>query len=400
MEGAEEAAALPQSVEELLQKICAEQSQEAPDVEVRRRLGAIGEEGANRILKKIASRPIKTTLNAFIIYMLNKYPKCVSSEDHRSPFSTPHKTHFTKSSPHKPTGLLRFYPPLQDTRRMLFPIDELESQLAKKIGGCSSSQVSLPIATHTATTSSTIRGTCSMQQLPRLLPPPQEKITITAQKRSGSSSSSLQEKLKEPEVKKLKLGMDIDRNASIACGHIDVLELVEKMAPPADLERLEGQETQELFKSSIHKSMEAIFHMVELQKRMGVCMSELKTYQEEKESLKKELSDEVEKVRLLSYQIDTAQAKITSLTNNCKEVTTTMNELLCDEVEAAYLKGKAKMQQEIYQVLRDRFPDDFNICSWNLPVELQLPSSSSNNTMIPPLVMLDEDDTELLEAGF
>ncbi|XP_019190394.1 PREDICTED: uncharacterized protein LOC109184807 isoform X2 [Ipomoea nil] len=356
MEAAEEeTAALPQSVEELLRKICAEQSQEAPSVEVRRRLGAIGEEGAKKILKKIASRPIKTTLNAFIIYMLNRYPKCVSSEDRRSPISTPHKSGFTKSSPAKPTGLLRFYPPLKASPRMLFSIDDLESRLAKKIGEGSSSQVSLP----TATTSSTM-------QLPLLLPPPQEKITITtttaaAQKRSGSSSSSLQ-----PEVKKLKLGMDIDRNASIACGHIDALELVEKMAPPADLERLEGQETEELFKSSIHKSME---------KRMAVCMSELKTYQEEKESLKKELSNEVEKVRLLKEQV-------------------------CDEVVDAYLKGKVKMQQEIYQSLRDRFPDDFDICSWNLPVQLQLPSSSSNNAMIPPLVMLDEGGTELLEAGF
>lgn len=169
---------------------------------------------------------------------------------------------------------------------ILFSIDDLESQLTKKIGA-SSSQVSMP-----TTTTSTIR-TCSMPH--RLLPPPQEKITITttAQKRSGCS-------LEQPEVKKLKLGMDIARNASIACGHLDALELAQKMAPPADLE----------------------------------------------------------KVSLLTSQFATGEANTISLPKmKTPEIVEQFQssphfkDLLSDEVVAAYFKGKVKMQQQIYQVL-------------------------------------------------
>ncbi|XP_055820155.1 probable RNA-dependent RNA polymerase 3 isoform X3 [Solanum dulcamara] len=80
-------APLPYSVETMLEKICSEQCQKPPDAGIRRRLGSIGEKGSLEILKIISSRPIKKTLSAFLVYLIDRYPECLSS----SPFSSPLK---------------------------------------------------------------------------------------------------------------------------------------------------------------------------------------------------------------------------------------------------------------------------------------------------------------------
>ncbi|XP_009592437.1 probable RNA-dependent RNA polymerase 3 isoform X2 [Nicotiana tomentosiformis] len=80
-------APLPSSVEAMLRKICSEQCQEPPDVGIRRRLGSIGEQGSLTILRIISSRPIRKTLSAFLVYLMDRYPDCLSS----SPFASPQK---------------------------------------------------------------------------------------------------------------------------------------------------------------------------------------------------------------------------------------------------------------------------------------------------------------------
>lgn len=80
-------APLPSSVEAMLRKICSEQCQELPDVGIRRRLGSIGEQGSLAILRIISSRPIRKTLSAFLVYLMDRYPDCLSS----SPFASPQK---------------------------------------------------------------------------------------------------------------------------------------------------------------------------------------------------------------------------------------------------------------------------------------------------------------------
>nr|XP_016511902.1 PREDICTED: probable RNA-dependent RNA polymerase 3 isoform X2 [Nicotiana tabacum] len=80
-------APLPSSVEAMLRKICSEQCQEPPDVGIRRRLGSIGEQGSLAILRIISSRPIRKTLSAFLVYLMDRYPDCLSS----SPFASPQK---------------------------------------------------------------------------------------------------------------------------------------------------------------------------------------------------------------------------------------------------------------------------------------------------------------------
>nr|GMD52422.1 probable RNA-dependent RNA polymerase 3 isoform X1 [Ipomoea batatas] len=79
---------LPPPVEALLQEICREQSQEPPDAEVRRRLADIGEDGAIKILKRISCCTIRH-LSSFIIFMVNRYPECISEDNRRSHESTP-----------------------------------------------------------------------------------------------------------------------------------------------------------------------------------------------------------------------------------------------------------------------------------------------------------------------
>ncbi|KAM3336976.1 putative RNA-dependent RNA polymerase 5 [Capsicum galapagoense] len=80
-------APLPCSVETMLSKICSEQCQQPPDAVIRRRLGLIGEQGSLQLLKIISSCPIKKSLSAFLVYLIDRYPDCLSS----SPFNSPLK---------------------------------------------------------------------------------------------------------------------------------------------------------------------------------------------------------------------------------------------------------------------------------------------------------------------
>ncbi|CAH9143443.1 unnamed protein product [Cuscuta epithymum] len=112
---------LPPAVEALLQKICSEQSQVPPDVVLRRRLAAIGEEGAKEILKRVAARNVRS-LSGFIVYMLNRYPECLredsispagKSAEKRNPIISPPKalegTRTPNSTPRKRSGLFRYF---------------------------------------------------------------------------------------------------------------------------------------------------------------------------------------------------------------------------------------------------------------------------------------------------
>ncbi|PHU11183.1 hypothetical protein BC332_18113, partial [Capsicum chinense] len=80
-------APLPCSVETMLSKICSEQCQQPPDAVIRRRLGLVGEQGSLQLLKIISSCPIKKSLSAFLVYLIDRYPDCLSS----SPFNSPLK---------------------------------------------------------------------------------------------------------------------------------------------------------------------------------------------------------------------------------------------------------------------------------------------------------------------
>ncbi|XP_009780070.1 probable RNA-dependent RNA polymerase 3 isoform X2 [Nicotiana sylvestris] len=80
-------APLPSSIEAMLRKICSEQCQEPPDAGIRRRLGSIGEQGSLAILRIISTRAIRKTLSAFLVYLMDRYPDCLSS----SPFASPQK---------------------------------------------------------------------------------------------------------------------------------------------------------------------------------------------------------------------------------------------------------------------------------------------------------------------
>ncbi|PHU09126.1 hypothetical protein BC332_20986 [Capsicum chinense] len=65
--------------ETMLSKICSEQCQQPPDAVIRRRLDLIGEQGSLQLLKIISSRPIKKSLSAFLVYLIDRYPDCLSS---------------------------------------------------------------------------------------------------------------------------------------------------------------------------------------------------------------------------------------------------------------------------------------------------------------------------------
>ncbi|CAK9141389.1 unnamed protein product [Ilex paraguariensis] len=69
---------LPQSVEQLLQKICVEQSLPPPDTHARRVLARLGEETSLDILTKISISEVRT-LNGFIVHMAKKYYRPVGS---------------------------------------------------------------------------------------------------------------------------------------------------------------------------------------------------------------------------------------------------------------------------------------------------------------------------------
>ncbi|XP_049354698.1 probable RNA-dependent RNA polymerase 3 [Solanum verrucosum] len=80
-------APLPYSVETMLEKICNEQGQKPLGTGIRRRLSSIGEKGSLEMLKIISSHPIKKSLSAFLVYLIDRYPDCLSS----SPFNSPLK---------------------------------------------------------------------------------------------------------------------------------------------------------------------------------------------------------------------------------------------------------------------------------------------------------------------
>lgn len=81
---------LPRSVDELIDKICADQSQEHPDAQLRWRLAQQGEEEALEILRTIATTKIKRSLSGFIFHLL---------ERSSSPRSTPPKRPCLSDSP-------------------------------------------------------------------------------------------------------------------------------------------------------------------------------------------------------------------------------------------------------------------------------------------------------------
>ncbi|KAJ7973801.1 RNA-dependent RNA polymerase [Quillaja saponaria] len=83
---------LPQSVQQLVTRICADQNQRPPEPDVRQKLAQIGEERAVELLKKIASTKIKKSLSGFIIHMINN-----GSPDH-----SPQK--IVTVSPHRSSG--------------------------------------------------------------------------------------------------------------------------------------------------------------------------------------------------------------------------------------------------------------------------------------------------------
>jgi RNA-dependent RNA polymerase len=64
--------ALPDKVEQLLQKICKDQKQAPPRADVRQKLASLGEEAALGILREISASSIRKSLGGFILYMINK----------------------------------------------------------------------------------------------------------------------------------------------------------------------------------------------------------------------------------------------------------------------------------------------------------------------------------------
>lgn len=98
-------APLPSSIEAMLRKICSEQCQEPPDAGIRRRLGSIGEQGSLAILRIISTRAIRKTLSAFLVYLMDRYPDCLSS----SPFASPQKRTSPSLLPTPGTPFLPIY---------------------------------------------------------------------------------------------------------------------------------------------------------------------------------------------------------------------------------------------------------------------------------------------------
>ncbi|KAI9192350.1 hypothetical protein LWI28_021583 [Acer negundo] len=88
---------LPHSVEQLMSKICVEQSQPPPDPSARRMLASLGEESALEILRLIAKSKIRHTFSGFITHMVKNLNNngsplkrvCLSpSQQNRSPVTT------------------------------------------------------------------------------------------------------------------------------------------------------------------------------------------------------------------------------------------------------------------------------------------------------------------------
>ncbi|XP_059431765.1 probable RNA-dependent RNA polymerase 5 [Corylus avellana] len=97
---------LPDAVEQLLEDICRKQTQKPPAADVRLKLASLGEEAALEILRKISASVIKTTLSAFIVYMIkNDSPQRLAPV---SPLRTPSSPSRLMFSP--PQGNLRGSP--------------------------------------------------------------------------------------------------------------------------------------------------------------------------------------------------------------------------------------------------------------------------------------------------
>ncbi|XP_062149198.1 probable RNA-dependent RNA polymerase 5 isoform X1 [Alnus glutinosa] len=95
--------ALPDKVEQLLQKICREQNQAPPNADVRQKLASLGEEAALDILRVISASVIRKSLGGFIVHMIDK-----ASSQRLAPVSPLR----TASSPSRPT----FSPPQGNLR--------------------------------------------------------------------------------------------------------------------------------------------------------------------------------------------------------------------------------------------------------------------------------------------
>ncbi|XP_060668494.1 probable RNA-dependent RNA polymerase 3 [Ziziphus jujuba] len=119
---------LPQSVDQLIEKICIEQNQTPPGADVRRRLAAVGEESSLQLLNEIAPRRIRKNLSAFIYYLLKEQynPNSYSS----SPSSSPSKKDISPIS-HSPTEIPSYFsprtPPPVEARLHRTPPDSISS---------------------------------------------------------------------------------------------------------------------------------------------------------------------------------------------------------------------------------------------------------------------------------
>lgn len=77
---------LPESVDQIIDRICAEQNQAQPDASVRRRLASIDENTALQLLRQISRSKIRN-LSAYIIFMLSRPPFASSSSSTLPPRS-------------------------------------------------------------------------------------------------------------------------------------------------------------------------------------------------------------------------------------------------------------------------------------------------------------------------
>ncbi|KAF7813875.1 putative RNA-dependent RNA polymerase 5 [Senna tora] len=75
---------LPDSVEQLLDRICSEQNQTPPDSDLRHQLAALGEESASHILSIIASHTIRYSLSRYIKYMMHKVPSTAATSPNKA----------------------------------------------------------------------------------------------------------------------------------------------------------------------------------------------------------------------------------------------------------------------------------------------------------------------------
>ncbi|XP_059445329.1 uncharacterized protein LOC132177125 [Corylus avellana] len=114
---------LPHAVEQLLEDICRKQKQKPPAADVRLKLASLGEEAALEILRKISASVIKSTLSAFIVYMIkNESPQRLAPV---SPLRTP-------SSPSR----LMFSPPQGNLRGSPSSSLRSESAVRLKLAAC------------------------------------------------------------------------------------------------------------------------------------------------------------------------------------------------------------------------------------------------------------------------